>query len=267
MPYQLMRDENGQYWRWGVDASGGAGNETPILIPSDAPVSEPFTSYYEWGVQNGAPVLFPVSGVLSEPFAAADLAICNLALSHLGDTAELESFNDSTPQAIHCKRFYPIARNALLEQHQWSFATVRAALTPAVYNPSPSWLYAYNIPEGALKLLEVLPAGVDSPLPQPFTLEDDGTGHQIILTNTPEAVLRYSRIIPDATTFTPLFTVALSWSLASMLAGPIIQGDQGQAESKRCLLQFQLFKGQAETSDANRGRPNITHTPAWISGR
>ena len=59
---------------------------------------------------------------------ASDVEICNLALSHLGDTATVASIDppEGSAQAEHCARFYPIARDALLEKHDWSWATRRS---------------------------------------------------------------------------------------------------------------------------------------------
>ena len=64
-----------------------------------------------------------------------EVTICNLALSHLGDTAAVASIKppDSSVQAQLCARFYWVARNALLEMAAWGFATRRvvlAKLTP-----------------------------------------------------------------------------------------------------------------------------------------
>ena len=61
---------------------------------------------------------------------ASEVEICNLALSHLGDTATVASSDppEGSAQAEHCARFYPIARDALLEMQNWKFATRRATL-------------------------------------------------------------------------------------------------------------------------------------------
>ena len=59
---------------------------------------------------------------------SSEVAICNLALAHLGDSATVASIDppEGSAQSEHCARFYPIARDALLEMHAWKFATRRA---------------------------------------------------------------------------------------------------------------------------------------------
>jgi hypothetical protein len=88
-----------------------------------------------------------------------------------------------------------------------------------------------------------------------------------VLTNVPDAVLRYTTQVTDTTKFSPLFTVALSHMLASMLAGPILKGDKGAAEAKNQLALAKTFEGMAEASDANQRKNNIEPAVSWIRGR
>ena len=61
--------------------------------------------------------------------------------------------------------------------------------------------------------------------------------------------------------------MALSWQLASMLAGPIIKGDAGAAEAKRCTGMAQAFIAKAAESDANQRKVTPVHNVAWMAGR
>jgi hypothetical protein len=236
---------------------------------------------------------------------ASEVGICNLALSHLGDTATVASIKppDASVQAQLCARFYPIARDALLEMGSWGFATRRVQLTrlnlptftDAAGNATPgTWLYAYALPNAVINVISVLSAtaaddyeeafgagmatppypqgslpvpGAPAIMPQSFALETQEDGTQIVLTNVPDAVLRYTTLVQDTTKFSPLFTLALSWLLASMLAGPILKGDQGEAAGERCLTMFKSFEGMAESSDANQRKTNVKPAVCWIRGR
>lgn len=186
---------------------------------------------------------------------ASEVGICNLALSHLGDEATVASIDppEGSPQAGYCARFYPAARDSLLEMHAWGFAIkrVQLALLP---NPWPAWRYAYARPADALKLLAVLPPGAPDdhdmpPLlalssaqgPQPYSPETDISGNSIIYTDQPDAVLHYTAIVRDTTKFSPLFVMTLSYGLASLLAGPMLKGDVGAAEGKRCAAMMQQY--------------------------
>ena len=61
---------------------------------------------------------------------ASAVDICNLALSRIGDIASVQSIDppEASAQAIHCARFYPVARDSMLERHPWGFATLRKTL-------------------------------------------------------------------------------------------------------------------------------------------
>ncbi len=200
---------------------------------------------------------------------ASEIDICNLALSHLGDTATVASIDppEGSAQAEYCARFYPMARDALLEIYHWRFATRRATL-PLLTADSWDWAFAYGKPADALKLLSVLPAGASSDDEgAEFDVESDATGATVILTDEAGASIKYIALVTDTTIFPPLFVMALSWQLASMLAGPILKGDAGAAEAKRCAGLAQAYISQAAQSDANQRKVRPVHTPAWMAGR
>lgn len=200
---------------------------------------------------------------------ASEVDICNLALARLGDNATVASIDppEGSAQAEHCARFYPVARDSLLEMHAWKFATRRvllAQLTTDTWN----WSFAYAEPTGVLKLLAVLPASAASDADtQEYEAETDGNGTPIILTDQEGASLRYVAHVTDTTVFSPLFVDALAWLLASYLAGPMLKGDAGAAMAKACLQSFMLALSNAKVSDANQRNVRPEHTPAWIAGR
>lgn len=215
---------------------------------------------------------------------ASEVDICNLALAHLGDNATVASLDppEGSAQAEHCARFYPIARDSLLEMHTWGFATKRVTLA-LLGSGWPEWDYSYMQPSDALNIIAILPpdatddysqglsnvpnAAGGSYVPQAFSCEVDGSGNDVILTDQADAVLRYTSVVEDTTKFSPLFVMALSWHLASMLAGPMLKGDAGAAEAKRCTAMMQAYLSQATESDAAQRRINPQHNVGWISGR
>lgn len=195
---------------------------------------------------------------------ASEVVICNLALARLGDEATVTSIDppEGSVQAHHCAHFYPLARDSILELHDWRFATRRAALAPLA-TPVGDWAFAYSVPPVMVRALEVLaPDG-----PQPYALESGDDGEPVLLTDAADAVLRYTTRELDPMRFPPLFTDALAALLASHLAGPVIKGDAGKTEAKAQLQHFQLLLSRAKVSDANQQRLLPEHTPGWIAGR
>lgn len=217
--------------------------------------------------------------------------ICNLALSHLGESANITSIDppDGSMQAAHCARFYPIARDSLLQMQNWSFTMRRETLTPVVNNWT-EWDYSYAMPCNVANVVAILPPDASDDyssmyaptqntyytapmvaagqyVPQPYTVETDSNGYKVIYTDQPNAVIRYSALVTDTKQFPPVFIMALSWHLASMLAGPIIKGDAGSSEAKRCVQMMMGFLSKAETSDSNQRNIKPEQITPWMSGR
>ena len=230
---------------------------------------------------------------------ASELDICNLALGHLGDSATVSSIDppEGSAQAEHCARFYPMARDALLEMHDWSFASKRALLAQLA-NPITQWAYCYAAPADMLNPIAVLDsAGVDDlagvapqsddpwlantlplvagPAPQPYVLEAAANNAAVIYTNQATALLRYTARVTDPTRFSSLFTQVLAASLTSMLAGPLLKGETGIAVAARwqAIAFGQDGRGglfaRATASDAGQKRNPVRdhHQVAWIAGR
>lgn len=221
---------------------------------------------------------------------ASEVDICNLALSQLGDSATVSAINpsDGSAQADHCARFYPIARDAMLEMHSWGFSTVRVSLA-LLTDTWPEWAYAYACPNDALNTLAVLApdatddystglvlsetvygninTGTGIYTPQEYASESDANGNQIIYTNQVNATLRYTRRVTDPTKFSPLFIQGLSTLLASHLAGPVLKGELGRSESKALLQVFTMWLAKATVSDANQQRKSVKQSVAWMAGR
>ena len=221
---------------------------------------------------------------------ATEVDICNLALAHLGDDATIASLNppEGSAQAEKAARFYPIARNTLLEMHTWNFAAKRGNIALTT-NSLDQWDYAYVAPADMMSPVAIIsptaqndyatrmsagdtPGGITSNYaptivagqytPQQFSLEGD-----LIYTNQENAMLRYQAFITDPSLFSPLFVITLSWHLASMLAGPVIKGDQGAAEAKRSSQMMTNYLTSAKQSDNLHRDITVEHIVPWTSGR
>jgi hypothetical protein len=199
---------------------------------------------------------------------ASAVDICNLALAHLGDEATVSSIDppEGSTQAEHCARFYPLARDALLEMHTWSFATKRVVLAQTG-TPPDSWEFSYALPSACIRAVALLmPESLDDSDTQDYIIEIDDTGDSRIYTDVEVATLRYITQVTDTTKFNPLFVNALSWLLASYLAGPITKS----ADIKKATYQmFKVEGAAAMMADANAKKsvPYKDFTPGWITSR
>lgn len=198
---------------------------------------------------------------------ASEVDICNLALALLGDDATVASIDppEGSPQATHCARFYPMARNTLQTLHEWGFCTRRAALTQLVEVPLYGWAVAYALPPRLARAVELVGPGGE-PL-QDYQIEA-GDGAGVLYANAESVLLRYTEFVADTSRFPPGFTDALCWLLASMLAGPLLKGEMGAGAAKRCLDYFYAAKlPQARAIDAAQRHGKPDHTVPWMVNR
>lgn len=206
---------------------------------------------------------------------ASQVEICRLALSHIADAARVNSIAppDSTIQAQHCATFYPIARDQLLEQHDWSFALKRVALPLSLAEfEDGEWAFAYTMPADYIRAIKVCPPGAPMDYPgQPYKLELDSTGIDLLLlTNVDEAVLHYVHREEETGRYSPTFVIALSLVLGAYLAGPILKGKVGAMLRESLMQQGLAMTRQAGALNANANRDDTQyakHTPIWISDR
>lgn len=219
---------------------------------------------------------------------ASEVGICNLALSHIGDEATVSSISpsDGSQQAQHCQTFYPVARDALLESHNWNFAVKRLTLALLETDELPAeWAFAYAYPP-CIKVLGVYPPDavsaapsgaifdqsefVNIPKSQPFAIESLVDGTTIILSNMENATVRFIATVTDTTKFSPLFVVAVSRLLAAYLAGPIIKGKEGMSVAKAQLEWLEKIdapRAKAANSQAGKDTSYGDFTPSGIAAR
>jgi len=206
---------------------------------------------------------------------ASQVEICRLALSHIADAARVNSIDppDNSIQAQHCATFFPIARDELLELHDWSFATKRWNLELSLVEfENGEWAYAYSLPSDYIRAIKVCPPGAAMDYPgQSFKIESDVTElDTLLLTNVTDAVLHYIYREEETGRYSPTFIVALSLLLGSYLAGPILKGKLGiaLAESLRDRARATFLVASAMNANANKDDTQYAdYTPIWISDR
>jgi hypothetical protein len=213
---------------------------------------------------------------------ASEVEIANLALARLGDSATVASLSppEGSAQAEKCARFYPLARDVMQEDFVWSFCVRRKSLALVANWSSGKWAYAYAAPSDMVRPIsishpEASSDQVDVLGARPgamFQIEGASNGQTIILTNQPEAELRYTVKVTDTTRFSAQFVDALAWRLASMLAGPILKGDAGIKMTQSCLQIAISLAGDAAVKNANssqeeRGPGGRGYIPSSVAAR
>lgn len=181
---------------------------------------------------------------------ATEVDICNMALAYLGDRANLTSIDppEGSAQADHCARFYPIARNQILAEHSWAFATRRIRLAK-VATPLKA-KNAYALPHDCIRVVSIHDATTpDNRYVENFTIENQGE-FTIVTCDSEEIFIEYISYDVSSAVFPPVFIDALAHLLASKLAGPVVTGTSGANLAQEEMKIYEAFLLRAIKQDA-----------------
>jgi hypothetical protein len=203
-----------------------------------------------------------------------EIDVCNLALANIGEQARVTSIDpsDGSREADLCAQFFALARDQMLEKHAWDFALRSVKPTARSASPRVDYKYAYDYPEDVVSVLAVVRSDVDynyktmgSTGQQPYSVELDSNGNRMLLTDQKNALLLYVAKVDDATMWSSSFTRALSWQLASHLAGPVMKGEEGMKAVQMCEAMAERTLRQAAKHDGDHKRDvDINdHVPTW----
>lgn len=176
--------------------------------------------------------------------------IFNIALSNLGISALIQNASQDDPRAIILNNFYELARDFVLEAHDWSFANAfRDLSTSLISSPDPNYEFAYLLPNdciaprAAICLLDNQEKKFDPAI--------DETSQKIIVTNCTPCRLRYTRRIDNETLFTAGFVEVLGYKLASDAAQALLGSREKKELNDR---DYQIALTRAIVFDARKSK-------------
>lgn len=169
-----------------------------------------------------------------------DVDICNLALGRVGVDRTIVSLDEQSKEARNCRRFYPLARDEVLEKVVWPFTVRIQSLAPLTAGSLlPGWGYQFQAPSDMLQALEVAPDSDVTSLAGYYTdccgpwapargarhafrkaQSADGTA-TAILCNMATPWLVYSARVTDTAQYSTLCASAIADRLAMELAMPM----------------------------------------------
>lgn len=172
----------------------------------------------------------------------SEVELCNLALMDLGAEA-IESFTDDSDRARLCRHVYPDARDELLADIQPHTAVRRSVLAQTT-TPISTWAYAFALPSGCLKPLDI----------------DDETYAWLVEGNTlvtdkSTVTLRYVYRLEDVTQYPQHFKRALIAYLTARMTYPITKSGPLKESNYRL---FQIAKQEALALEGQEGTPTST---------
>ncbi|MBR1982584.1 MAG: hypothetical protein IKA23_07525 [Akkermansia sp.] len=164
------------------------------------------------------------------------LAICNMALSRLGESpVKTLDANGTLPSRLCYMHYHPVRREVLCAS-RWSFATAETTLQSSEpYEADSAHKLRFSLPADCLRVL-----GVNC---RSWTLRG-----RAIYANAPSIRLLYIADVEDTALFDPLFIEALSLRLAWKLCIPLINSTTarqalGEEYQRIALPQAAHFNG------------------------
>jgi hypothetical protein len=140
--------------------------------------------------------------------------LCAQALLRLG-AQPLSSLDEGTSEAAIAAGLYPLARDALLSAHSWSFAMRQARLARLDMTPLADFRAVFALPDDFIRALSAGHQG-----------RSQGIAYRVqgatLLADAEEAILSYVARVDEAA-FPPFFAQALVARLAAEFCGPVTE--------------------------------------------
>lgn len=193
---------------------------------------------------------------------ATDIEICNFALYQLGKKP-ISGFTDANPNAEACAALYALARDSVLSDHPWNFATKAVELAAISDADYPGYDYAYAYPADCLRALELVNEASTDELPFEVAATDDLNG-RVILCDYETATLRYIARATNPSLYSPLFSQSLGYALAAQMSQTLV----GAADRMRDLVaMYERTVQKAAARDCQEGRQGPREDNPYIDAR
>lgn len=196
---------------------------------------------------------------------ASQIDIYNMALGHIGISQTVGSLEERSKERIVCSQFWTIARDTVLADFNWPFATryESLALLPQKVDP---WEFTYQYPVDCLRALYITVPGIEQPPEsiRPVFETGYGASGQVIYSDYPNAVLAYVMRVEDVGRYPALFTLTLSYQLASLIAMPMTAT---QSMVDRCAALYKQASQEAWSQALNERQSRYTTESEFVTVR
>jgi len=179
--------------------------------------------------------------------------ICNLALSHIGDTVTITSLADDTTEAKELSKVYDICRDSVLRSFAWPFATKKIQLTLAAGETDPDYTYVYLMPTDYLDTIRLFQASASNAglFTFDYKLLSAADNSLRLLCNVQAAYLEYVAKITDPTVYPADFIEALSYKLAAEVAMSLTANISMRAQMLQIYTSFNYSAKKRSANESN----------------
>lgn len=194
--------------------------------------------------------------------------ICNLAINHLGTSKSIANVDtERSLEANTCRIFFDVARQAVLRDYPFSFATKTVTLGLLETFTTGFWNYSYRYPSDCLQIIRIR-NGIRNETHQTrvaYEIEKDDSG-KIILTDERNAEAEYTQDLENTSFFTVDFNLALSYRLAFYIAPALTKGDPFKIKGEMLDL-YRLELSNAIANDMNERQDDVHPESEFVRSR
>ena len=189
--------------------------------------------------------------------------IYNITLNILGVSTPLENSDFDDNRAILLNNYYELARDYVLKDFDWNFASCFKKLSLCGEGIEEScYKYCYDYPNDCICARDVF--SKDDFVLKKFSINALKDGSKAILTDAEDAVLRYTKRIDKEVFYSAEYTMALSYYLASLtsnvISGSLQKGELAYEKYKQILKHAKLI-------NASEGAENLVDDTTYIDSR
>lgn len=189
----------------------------------------------------------------------------NRVLIHLGISGNIQDYKENSPEAITISNNYDVARDYVLKDYDWGFASAYTELSLESKKNERSisgYLYRYHYPTDCISARSLFLKG--DKIEKEFKIASNEDGKPIIITNICPAILRYTKRIQNEALFPSDFEMSLSLYLAYLCA-EALTGSSSKAD--RMLQKYDYFKRRSQKLDADEGRNDDEDNSTYLNSR
>lgn len=196
--------------------------------------------------------------------------ICNMALFHLGTSKEIanvDSSSETSEEARTMRVFWDTAKEKILGEFPWTFATKVSALGQVEEDPTDEWGYSYTYPSDAVAIRKIQ-SGLRMDHRQsviPYQIAQDNNV-KLIYTDLEEAIAEYTCNLTETSLFTAEFCIALSYLLAHYAAAKLSKGDPMKMKNDMLIL-YKIALAEAKSKSLNEEQRDPYPEAEMIRGR
>jgi hypothetical protein len=190
---------------------------------------------------------------------ASQVSIVNRALIKLG-AGRITSIDDEDKQARIAKELWDATRDLEIASHPWTFAKARAELPALATTPDFGWGYAYQLPTGFLRMVEVGEYYVLYMTSEGAKTLFELEGQTILTDEASPLRIRYIQQVTNTGLYPPLFVEALACRLAHEMCESLTQS----LSKKQALAEeYQQAIRAARKQNAIELPPQTAPLSAW----